>query len=154
MKKIFDLELELKKKLISITEQLKLSTEEKFEKTPEILIGYVPTEEMASLIPAITLRTIKGKNTLEKKTLQLTINIGIYEKDTEIGYKTLYDLIDLISSEIIDLGVLLQEFEILPEYDWELAEEQPYPFWIAVLVFNIVMSNEYRTDVDDWINSK
>lgn len=155
MKKIFELEQEIKRKIQERIFGLKLKIVEKdVKKEPNIIIGNIPAEKIEELIPAITIRTPNGKNTLSDKKINLNINIGIFEKDSEEAYKSIYDLLDKISKRIISSGILLEEFEILPEYEWELAEEQPYPYWMGKLSFNILMKEDYRTDIDDWISGK
>ena len=58
MKKIFELEQEIKRKIQESIFGLKLKTVEKgVKKEPNIIIGNIPPEKIEELIPAITIRT-------------------------------------------------------------------------------------------------
>ena len=134
MMKIFDLEDELKAIIKENTKEYKLNVHPKSEnesepRAPIVIIGNQPREA-------------------------LTVSVVIYETETSTAYKTIYEIIDKISTAIIEKGIILQEFEILPTYEWNISDEEMYPFWAGNLNFHIVTKNIYRTDVDDFIYGK
>ena len=159
MMKIFDLEEELKAIIKENTKEYKLnvhpeSENEREPRAPIVIIGNQPREVLQNIIPCVIIKTPNGKNTLLEKLLTLTVSVVIYETETSTAYKTIYEIIDKISTAIIEKGVILQEFEILPTYEWNISDEEMYPFWAGNLNFHIVTKNIYRTDVDDFIYGK
>lgn len=159
MMKIFDLEEELKAIIKENTKEYKLNVHPESEnesepRAPIVIIGNQPREVLQDIIPCVIIKTPNGKNTLLEKLLTLAIGVVIYETDTSVAYKTIYEIIEKISTAIIEKGVILQEFEILPTYEWNISDEDMYPFWAGNLNFHIVAKNVYRTDVDDFIYGK
>jgi hypothetical protein len=159
MMKIFDLEEELKKIIEENVKEYKLNVHPKSEnesepRAPIVIIGNQPREVLQNIIPCVIIKTPAGKNTLLEKLLTLAIGVVIYETETSTAYKIIYEIIEKISTAIIEKGVILQEFEILPTYEWNISDEEMYPFWAGNLNFHIVTKNIYRTDVDDFIYGK
>ena len=159
MMKIFDLEEELKRIIKENIEEYKLNVHpenenESEQRAPIVIIGNQPREILQNIIPCVIIKTPNGKNTLLEKLLTLAIGIVIYETNTSTAYKIIYEIIEKISTAIIEKGVILQEFEILPTYEWNISDEEMYPFWVGNLNFHIVTKNIYRTDVDDFIYGK
>lgn len=159
MMKIFDLEDELKAIIKENTKEYKLNVHPESEneselRAPIVIIGNQPREVLQNIIPCVIIKTPNGKNTLLEKLLTLTVSVVIYETETSTAYKTIYEIIDKISTAIIEKGIILQEFEILPTYEWNISDEEMYPFWAGNLNFHIVTKNIYRTDVDDFIYGK
>lgn len=160
MMKIFNLEEELRKIIEENIKEYKLKlhpkseSENEGERIPIVIIGNQPREVLEDIIPCVIIKTPAGKNTLLEKLLTLAISVVIYETDTSVAYKIIYEIIDKISTAIIEKGVILQEFEILPTYEWNISDEEMYPFWAGNLNFHVVTTNVYRTDVDDFINGK
>lgn len=155
MKKIFDLENEIKSILEKRTEDIFLKKYNESEKSKiRIIVGQLPVEKFEEIIPCISVKAFSGRNTLEEKRFKLRIAIAIFNENSEEGYKELYEIIETISQEIIEKGILLNSFEILPEYEWNLLDEQPYPYWAGEIIFNILQGKDYRKDVDNWINGE
>lgn len=160
MMKIFDLEKELKKIIEENIKEYKLKLhpksegENEGERIPIVIIGNQPREVLQDIIPCVIIKTPNGKNTLLEKLLTLAIGVVIYETDTSVAYKTIYEIIEKISTAIIEKGIILKEFEILPTYEWNISDEEMYPFWAGNLNFHIVAKNVYRTDADDFIYGK
>ncbi len=161
MKKIFELEQEIKRILEKATSNIILkgySSIEKMskvvERSPKVIVGQIPKENLEEIVPCITIKSPKGKNALTERRIELRIALAIFNDSSEEGYSQLYDLLENIGKVIIEKGTLLNEFEILPEYNWNLLEEQPYPYWAGEIIFNILGNKQYRTDIDDWINGR
>ena len=120
-------------------------------RAPKVIAGYNPREELEELIPCVIIGNEKGKNTISNKTANITISVAIYESDTVEAYKTLYNLLDRTTEPIINQGIILEKYEVLTEYAWELSDNGSYPFWGAKIEFSIVLPCDYRTDVDNLI---
>lgn len=154
MIKIFELEKEIKKILEKETSKLSLKTYFSDMRPPKVIIGQIPRENLEILVPCITIKSPSGKNSLIERRIELRIAVAIFNENSEEGYSQLYDLLESVAKIIVEKGTLLNEFEILPEYNWSLLEEQPYPYWAGEIVFNILGNKQYRTDVDDFINGR
>lgn len=155
MIKIFELEEEIKKIVEEATKDIKLMSrnfenEEDEEKDLTVFVGALPREELESIAPCGIVTTLKGSNSLSEKRLNTVISIAIYDTDTRRGYNQLYELLEVISTSLIEKGVLLEQFEILPEFEWSLPEIQPYPIHAIDIAFNILMRNDYRKDSNVW----
>lgn len=150
---------ELEKAISNIITEITASEElpvykEEGKRAPKIITGFLPVEEAETTIPAIAIRTTNGKNDLNEKRTTLKIIIALFFTESEKGYEKLNELIERISKEIIETGVILEKYEILPDIIWEIPEEQPYPFWIGIVNFNVLYGTEYRNDINDWLDGK
>lgn len=152
MKKIYDLEKELKKIIEEKTESFKFNTFEGTLASPYVFIGPIPNEIPEEIIPAIGIVGASGRNTLESKEINMDVSIGLFSEETEETYKNIYELIELISTEIINIGIYLNEFEILPNMEWQI--ELIGTFLVANISFKFIRTKTYRKDVDDWINGR
>ena len=112
----------------------------------------LPPDPEETILPAITIRTHKVKNSLDKKILTLVISAGIFNKDVRKGYEEISEISQKILDEIQKVGVIENRFEILPEAEWVFPEEQPVPFYLSFIYINVVYEKDYRTDTDNWIN--
>lgn len=149
MKKIYDLEMELKKIIEGAVKDFQLNTAEGSSRTPEIIIGPIPSENPEELVPAIGIVASAGRNTLESKEISIETDIVLAIEDTEKTYRMLYDMIDIILSEIIRVGIYFDEFEVLPDADWKV--DSTGILMAANIMFKFIRIKTYRTDADDWI---
>lgn len=152
MKKIYDLETELKKIIEEKTKTLNLDTPKGTTATPQVIIGPIPSENPEELVPAIGIVASSGKNSLESKQVSIEASIVLYIKDTEKTYKTMYEMIENISKDILEKGIYLNEFEVSTEMEWKIDSAGLY--MAASIIFNFIRNKIYRTDVDDWINGR
>ena len=152
MKKIYDLETELKKIIEEKTKTLNLDTPKGTTATPQVIIGPIPSENPEELVPAIGIVASSGKNSLESKQVSIETSIVLYIKDTEKTYKIMYEMIEDISKDILEKGIYLNEFEVSTEMEWKIDSAGLY--MAASIIFNFIRNKIYRTDVDDWINGK
>ena len=152
MKKIYDLETELKKIIEEKTKTLNLDTPKGTTATPQVIIGPIPSENPEELVPAIGIVASSGKNSLESKQVSIETSIVLYIKDTEKTYKIMYEMIEDISKDILEKGIYLNEFEVSTEMEWKIDSAGLY--MAASIIFNFIRNKIYRTDVDDWINGR
>lgn len=152
MKKIYDLETELKLIIEENVRYLKLYTANGDVAVPQVIIGPIPTENPEELVPAIGIVASSGKNNLESKQVSIETSIVLYIKDTEETYKTMYEMIENISKDILEKGIYLNEFEVSTEMEWKIDSVGLY--MAASIIFNFIRNKIYRTDVDDWINGR
>lgn len=151
MKKIYDLECELKK-LIEKNITIETNTTEGSPKTPEILIGPVPTERIEELVPAIGIVASSGVNTLESKEIDIKVSILLYIDNTEEIYQKLYQMIDLVIEKVLEPGIYLDEFEACTNTKWEIDSNALY--MVGEISFKFIRVKTYRTDVDAWIQGE
>lgn len=151
MKKIYDLEQEIKK-IIEKNVKIETNTTEGSPKTPEIFIGPVPTERIDEIVPAIGIVASSGANTLESKEINIKVSILLYIDNTEETYRKLYQMIDLIIEKVLDKGIYLEEFEACTETSWELDSNGMY--MAGEVTFKFIRTKTYRTDVDAWIKGE
>lgn len=151
MKKIYDLECELKK-LIEKNIIIETNTVEGSLKIPEVLIGPVPSERIEELVPAIGIIASSGANTLESKEIDIKISILLYIDNTEEIYQKLYQMMDLVIEKVLEPGIYLDEFEACTDTKWEIDSNALY---IAGEVsFKFIRVKTYRNDVDAWIKGE
>lgn len=154
MTQFIKLEEELKKIIEENTKEFVLDLHPDYEtepRAPVVVIGNQSREILHGIIPCIIIKTPSGKNTLLEKLLTITVDTVIYDTNTSKAYKTLYEIMEKISTAIIEKGVILNKFEISPAYEWNISDEETYPYWAGSLNFHIVTRNNYRTDVDNFI---
>lgn len=151
MKKIYDLEVELKN-LIEKNITIKTSTTDGILRVPEVFIGPIPSENPEEIVPAIGIITLSGANTLESKEINIETSIAIFIDDTEETYKKIYEMIDLIIEKILEKGIYLDEFEACTNTEWKI--ENNSIIMAASITFKFIRMNTYRKDVDDWINGR
>lgn len=150
---IKNLEESIKKIILPIVSEKKYKAYKSEElKELKIYTGLLPPDPEETILPAITIRTKKVKNSLEKKILTVIVSTGIFDKDVEKGYEEISELTQKIFDEIQKIGTIDDKFEILPEAEWVFPEEQPVPFYLSFIYINIVYEKDYRTDADNWIN--
>ena len=150
---IKNLEESIKKIILPIVSEKKYKAYKSEElKELKIYTGLLPPDPEETILPAITIRTKKVKNSLEKKILTVIVSTGIFDKDVEKGYEEISELTQKIFDEIQKVGIIEDKFEILPEAEWVFPEEQPVPFYLSFIYINIVYEKDYRTDADNWIN--
>ena len=150
---IKNVEESIKKIILPIVSEKKYKAYKSEElKELKIYTGLLPPDPEETILPAITIRTKKVKNSLEKKILTVIVSTGIFDKDVEKGYEEISELTQKIFDEIQKVGIIEDKFEILPEAEWVFPEEQPVPFYLSFIYINIVYEKDYRTDADNWIN--
>lgn len=150
---IKNLEENIKKIILPIVSKKKYKAYKSEElKELKIYTGLLPPDPEETILPAITIRTLKAKNSLEKKILTVIISTGIFDKEVEKGYEEISELTQKILDEIQKVGIIENKFEILPEAEWIFPEEQPVPFYLSFIYINVVYEKDYRKDADDWIN--
>lgn len=119
-----------------------------------IYTGILPPDPEETIIPAITIRTTKAKNSLENKILTVQVSIGIFDEDTEGGYNQISRVTQMVLDDLIKAGIIESKFEILPEAEWHHPEAQPVPYYLGFITLNVVYEKNYREDFDDWLNGK
>lgn len=118
----------------------------------QIYTGMLPPDPEETIVPAITIRTIKGKNSLTDKILAVIVSIGIFDKNAESGYVKISELTQKIFDTLLKVGILENRFEILPEAEWSHPETQPYPYYLGFIKLNVVYEKDYREDDKDWLD--
>lgn len=128
--------------------------EEEDKRKINIYTGILPPDPEETIIPAITIRTIQAKNSLENKILTVQISIGIFDESTENGYIQISKITQMIFDDLIETGILKNRFEILPNGEWYHPEAQPVPYYLGFITLNVIYEKNYRRDLENWINGE
>ena len=151
MKRIYDLECELKK-LIEKSITIETNTTKGSPKTPEVFIGPIPTERIEEIVPAIGIVASSGANTLESKEIDIKVSILLYIDNTKEIYQKLYQMIDIVIKKVLEPGIYLDEFEACTNAKWEIDSNSLY--MAGEVTFKFIRTKAYRTDVDKWIQGE
>lgn len=155
MTDIRELEKEIGKIIFSSLENIKFKLRGTAEKRKiSVYTGVLPPDTEETIIPAITIRTTKVKNSLEKRIVILQISIGIFDEDTQNGYNQISKITQIVFDTLIEKGIVNNKFEILADAEWTEPEAQPIPYYLSFITLNVVYEKTYRTDLEDWVNGK
>lgn len=107
------------------------------DRTLRVLSGFLPPESTEDEIPAVAVRVLKVKDNPEERDFIVRIYAVIYDKDTGRGYDNLVLILQRIIDKINETQIIGDYFAITGNSEYEVYEEQPYPFWMgdAELVF-------------------
>jgi len=104
---IKNLEENIKNLILPIISEKKYKAYKSEElKKIKIYTGLLPPDPEETILPAITIRTQKVKNSLEKKVFTVLICTGIFDKDVEKGYEEISELTQKIFDEIQKVGII------------------------------------------------
>lgn len=126
------LEIALKKFVEENTRDLLFLTQNKKDsKRPvKVFSGFIPPNTAEDEIPAIAIRFNKGDDASETRYLYFDLYFAIFNKETE-GYKELTNLIERVINRISEEKYIGDYFVFEDIAEFEIEDEQPYPFWIG-----------------------
>lgn len=126
------LEIALKKFVEENTNDLLFLTQNKKDpKRPvKVFSGFIPPNTAEDEIPAIAIRFNKGDDAPETRYLYFDLYFAIFNKETE-GYKELTNLIERVINRISEEKYIGDYFVFEDIAEFEIEDEQPYPFWIG-----------------------
>uniref|UniRef100_UPI003FEFB67C hypothetical protein n=1 Tax=Parasutterella excrementihominis TaxID=487175 RepID=UPI003FEFB67C len=60
----------------------------------------------------------------------MSIVVGTYGKDS-VGYRDAVNVLDAVVNAIVEFTQLplKQKFHLVPELDWQIIKDQPWPYW-------------------------
>lgn len=126
------LEIALKKFVEENTNDLLfLEQDKKKPKRPvKVFSGFLPPNTAEDEIPAIAIRFSNGEDDSETRYFYFNLYFAIFNKETE-GYKELMDLIERVINRISEEKYIGEYFVFEDIAQYEIEDEQPYPFWIG-----------------------
>lgn len=151
---IIEIEKKLRDMILKIVNTEILLSVNGTPKKIDVFRGIIPYEKTGEILPAISIRTSKGKNSLMQRELEVSVIFETTNPDTEKGYEEHMRILQKIIDEVISKGTVDNIAEISPEVKWEFLDEQAYPNYISQIIFKIISQKVYRTDVDDFINGR
>lgn len=98
----------------------------------KIIDGYLPTKEEDSddPYPFVLVRANSSQITASRSQTEVSIVVGTYGKDS-VGYRDAVNVLDAVVNSIIGFAQLplKQKFHLVPELDWQIIKDQPWPYW-------------------------
>lgn len=98
----------------------------------KIIDGYLPTKEEDSEdpYPFVLVRANSAQLSPRRSQTEVSIVIGTYGKDS-VGYRDAVNVLDAVVNSIIGFAQLplKQKFHLVPELDWQIIKDQPWPYW-------------------------
>ncbi len=129
---------ELKVFIEEIVKNYWLETKNDTSKAPQVITGYLPPKKSTPDpdYPFVIVRLSKGKDQQGSGGAVVRIIIGTYSEDSQNGWRDVANIIDRIWNELMKKQVIGKKFKIEYPLDWDIPEEQPYPYWIGVMDTN------------------
>ena len=98
----------------------------------KIIDSYLPTreEDYEDPYPFILVRANSSQITERRSQTEVSIVVGTYGQDS-VGYRDAINVLDAVVNSIIGFAQLplKQKFHLVPELDWQIIKDQPWPYW-------------------------
>lgn len=98
----------------------------------KIIDGYLPTKEEDSEdpYPFVLVRANSAQLSPQRSQTEVSIVVGTYGKDS-VGYRDAVNVLDAVVNAIVEFTQLplKQKFHLVPELDWQIIKDQPWPYW-------------------------
>lgn len=98
----------------------------------KIIDSYLPTreEDYEDPYPFILVRANSSQITERRSQTEVSIVVGTYGQDS-VGYRDAVNVLDAVVNSIIGFAQLplKQKFHLVPELDWQIIKDQPWPYW-------------------------
>lgn len=119
----------IKKNIEDLTYPVKDKKEE--PRAVKVVSGFLPPNTAIDEIPAIAIRFSSGEDSAETRFFNFDLYFAIYDKDPVKGYKGLVLLIERVINRIAEEKYIGEYFVFEDIAEFEIEDEQPYPFWIG-----------------------
>ncbi|MFX3635451.1 MAG: hypothetical protein ACE3L7_04135 [Candidatus Pristimantibacillus sp.] len=106
--------------------------------------------------PYIVIAPIKGSENSGESIVDVHLSFGVYDKGHEIegsvhqgGFYDLVNLMRYVQLSLQRIGIIGNQFVMQDDYQWEIPEGQPYPYYVGVAQakFNIQkITNERESE--------
>ena len=97
----------------------------------KVVSGFLPPNTAIDEIPAIAIRFSSGEDSVETRFFNFDLYFATYDKDSVKGYKGLVLLIERVINRIAEEKYIGEYFVFEDIAEYEIEDEQPYPFWIG-----------------------
>lgn len=98
----------------------------------EVYAGYPPIRTNASEISSfiyVLVTEFEDKEEPNLSTAKVEIGFSIYDKDTETGFLSLYNLMEHVRQTLLKQRTVAEKHRIVLPVKGEIAEDQPFPQW-------------------------
>ncbi|MCT8975497.1 hypothetical protein N4T77_02685 [Clostridium sp. CX1] len=106
-------------------------------KAPEVYSGYLPSKgkgEDSSEFPYVIVRYISEEDN-EDDTVSIRIIIGAYNEDEQNGWRDPLNIATRLKVAFRRTQII-GSFSLKDKIEIELFEEQPFPYWFAIMDLN------------------
>lgn len=98
----------------------------------KIIDSFLPTKEEDSddPYPFILVRANSAQITQGRAQTEVSIVVGTYGQDS-VGYRDAINVLDAIVNSITEFAQtpLQKKFHLVPELEWQIIRDQPWPYW-------------------------
>lgn len=133
---------ELETFLEEILKNYSLETDRGSRKEPQIVSGYLPPKNSGPEpdFPFVIVRLTEGVDKEDEARVTVKIIVGSYSEDTQQGWRDTANIIQHIWQELFKCRIIANRFLIEYPVRFEFPEEQPYPYWVGVMITEWVVA--------------
>ena len=115
---------------------MRLATADGSERAVAVYEGYLPAkrQDNSEEYPFVIVRPVSGRIERDSASCSVDIFCGCFGRE-ETGWQFAVNMMRRIAGSLMELpwGTLASRFVLDDGMEWELAKEQAYPAWVAVL---------------------
>lgn len=119
-------------KITEAVKDLRLPVKNGEPRAPKVVDGYLPPKRSGAEddFPCVIVRPEKGECAERSVDISAVVIVGCWSEEFD-GYKHCVNVMERIKSALATMknGTLADRYVLQYPVKWELAEEQPYPFW-------------------------
>lgn len=119
-------------KIADAVKDLRLPVKNGEPRPPKVIDGYLPPKRsgMDDDFPCVIVRPENGETAERAATISAAVIIGCWSEEFD-GYRHCVNVMERIKSALATMenGTLADRYILQYPIKWELAPEQPYPFW-------------------------
>lgn len=115
-------------------------------KAPQVLAGFLDEKKppMAGQqgspdFPFVIVRYLEDDDTEDSNIATIRIYAGTYSLDAQNGWRDAMNVITRIKQALLKQRIIGKQFWVEKPMKTEMPEDQPFPEWVAVLSFNMVI---------------
>lgn len=101
-------------------------------RAPKVVDGYLPPKRSGADddFPCVLVRPTSGESDREGAKISALLIVGCWSEEFD-GYKHCVNVMERIKNALATMenGTLADKYNLQYPIKWELAPEQPYPFW-------------------------
>jgi len=120
------------KKIADAVKDMRLPVQKGEARAPKVVDGYLPPKRSGADddFPCVIVRPDSGETAERASTISAVVIIGCWSEEFD-GYKHCVNVMERIKSALatVKYGTIADRFVLRYPIKWELAKEQPYPFW-------------------------
>lgn len=120
---------------------------------PKVIEGYLPPKRSGvdDDFPCVIIRPEKGEVEENAANISAVLIVGCWSEEFD-GYKHCVNVMERIKSALVTMenGTLADKYILQYPIKWELAPEQPYPFWQLEMGLSFAhRAPQYLTDWEE-----